>query len=116
MDSTETIYFLISSLTARLPQLFVMLGGIFYCISQMSKDKKAGKTALIGLGIMLFTTLLGIILGWGQAQLSLWYRGSYQTIGYINLAINTVQGLIWSIGFCFLIYAVWVGRTEKNQM
>lgn len=113
MDATETIYFIFSSVLSWLPQLLVLIGSMVFCLSQMSKNPRAGKMALTGLAVMLLTAILGIGLSWVQANLTFWMRDNLQKVGYIILAFNLVQGAIWSIGLGILVYAVFVGRDEK---
>lgn len=113
MDTTQTIYFLLSSLVGTLPQLIVIIGGIIFCFSKLSKNPQAARLALIGLGILLLNLLFGLGFSIIQVQLPHWYRDSYQTIIYINFAMGIFRNIIWSVGLGVLIYAVWAGRGDK---
>lgn len=112
MDSTATIYFLLTSFIAVLPQLLVIIAGIVFCFFNMAKSPQAGKFALSGLGVMLLMILFGLAFSYVQVQLPLWYRDSYQTIGYINFAVGTARSIFWSVGLGLILYAVWVGRSK----
>lgn len=113
MDSTQTIYILLSNLAIMIPQLIVIIIGIVFCFSKMSGSPKASRLALSGLGIMFIISLLRLGLNVMQIQLPLWYRESYQTIAYINFGVGIVLNIIWSVGLGLIIYAIWAGRDKE---
>ena len=112
MDPIQTIYFMASSFIGTIPQLIVVVGGIIFCFSKMSKNPPVAKLALIGLGILLLNLILGLGVSFLQVQLPFWYRDSYSTIAYINFGISILRNIIWAVGLGFLIYSVWAGRDK----
>jgi hypothetical protein len=110
MDATNIVYFILGQLLAIIPKLLVLLFGIILCITKWSKSPKASKIALIGIIIMLILSLLGIATSYLQSQMFLWFRDSYQTIGYVNFGIGFVFNFLWSVSLGLIIYAVWIER------
>lgn len=114
METTQAIYFVLTSLGVMLPQLLIIIGGIIYSFMNMEKNPQTGKLALAGLGIMLLVGLLGLVVTFIQIQLPSWYGVySYVTITYIATAIHFVFNIIWAVGLGLLVYAVWTGRNKS---
>lgn len=114
MDTTQTIYFILSSLAVMLPQLIVIIIGIIFAVTNFSKTPQASKLAIAGLGIMFLIGILGLVVTAIQINLPGWYgTQSYATISNVSTAVRFVLNIIWAAGLGLLIYSVWSGRNEK---
>lgn len=115
MDTTQTIYFILTSLGLMLPQLIVIIIGIIFAVTNFSKTQQASKLALAGLGIMLIIGILGLVVTAVQINLPGWYgMQSYATISNVSTAVRFVLNIIWAGGLGLLIYSVWVGRNNRE--
>lgn len=113
MDTTQTIYFILSSLAVMLPHLIVIIIGIIFAFTNFSRTPQASKLALAGLGIMLLIGILGLVVTAIQINLPMWLGMQFTTVSYISTAVRFVLNIIWAVGLGLLIYAVWAGRSEK---
>jgi hypothetical protein len=113
MESTQILYILLGNLVTQIPVILVLIIGIIFSIVKWSKNPKVAKIALGGLGILVFSTLLGIGFGWLRVQLPFLLDRNYELVGYINVGLSIIENLIWTFGLALLIYAVWVGRDKS---
>lgn len=114
METTQAIYFILTSFGVMLPQIIVLVGGLIFSFTNMKQNPQAGKLALAGLGIMLLVGILGLVVTFIQIQLPGWYGAkSYITIAYVSTAIHFIFNIIWAIGLGLLVYAVWSGRSKS---
>lgn len=116
MEFQQIAYFVFSSIIRQLPQLIVIVIGLFLCFSNRAKYPKASKMALGGLFILLVSQILGTALFLFQVYLPLWYRDSYEKVGYINFAAGTLLSIITAAGLGLIIYAVWAERGETRSV
>jgi hypothetical protein len=113
MESTQILYLLLGNLVSQIPVILVLIIGIIFSFLRWSKHPKVAKVALGGLGVLVFSTLLGIGFGWLRVQMPFLLDSNYELVGYINVGISFIENLVWTFGLALLIYAVWVGR-DKN--
>jgi hypothetical protein len=103
MEFQQFAYLLFSSIIRQLPQFIVLMIGLFLCFSNRTKYPKASRMSLGGLFILLASQILGTAFFIFQVYLPLWYRDSFEKVGYISFAV----------GLGLIIYAVWAERDDR---
>jgi hypothetical protein len=115
MESMQILYLLLGSLVAQIPVILVLIIGTVFSFLRWSKHPKIAKLALGGLGILVFSTLLGIGFGWLRVQMPFLLGGDYKLVSYINIGLSFVENLVWAFGLALLIYSAWVGRDKNHE-
>jgi hypothetical protein len=104
-----TLFF--SQLAAGLPLLIVYIGGIIFTLVLWNRQPRASLLAMLGLALMLVTSLLGTCLfSWAiQTELGDFGKGPLLSVLGIGRSLFTAAGL------SLVLAAVFVGRDRPQR-
>ncbi len=111
MNFPDELQLIFSTLPYRLPHLLVVVAGLLFAVSRLSRFPRISRLAIVAFGVMLLVDVFGIF----SPLITHYVYQSTQNIqkmGLVSFVIGTITSLIHAAAFGLLVYAVWADRRE----
>jgi hypothetical protein len=109
MNSTSLVPYLVQQAVFQLPLLSVYVIGIVICAVRARRAPGGAVLAIVGLGLMLLSSLEVLV---GQAMVVQGSGASMASRGQMMMVVSILGMILRTVGVVLLIAAVFAGRAD----